>query len=392
MSKKRYRILYIQKTSEGGSVISLYELLRDLNTEIFEPVVLFFIPNRYHRQFKAIGVKVFTLFEKPPKIKTRISQRDIAKSLRSIRDWLSEVYLNAKQIYLMVFKEWPVSRQIAKLIKDEKIDFVHHNYSLHNNLDAVIAARMAGVLQICHVRKFDKLSLLDRCVARFVRFFIYISKAVEECYRRQGIPAQKGEVIYNPFDGKPFGDNCRDTKVLAELGLSDKDRLVTNVGRLDWWKGHDYFLQAIAEVIKSEPNVKALIVGSADHTIQCQNYYRKLKKLVFELRLSNHVIFTGFRSDIPQILSVSDVMVHSASEPEPFGRVVVEGMLAERPVIATAAGGVTEIIEDQVTGLLVPLKDAKSMAGAIRCLLQNPVQAKRIGRCARERVISRFFI
>ena len=90
--------------------------------------------------------------------------------------------------------------------------------------------------------------------------------------------------------------------------------------------------------------------------------------------MSDRVILTGVRSDIPRIMAASDIVVHSASEPEPFGRVIVEAMAAGRPVVATAAGGVLDIIEDQVTGLLVPSKNVTLMAKAIQQFLQNEEQ------------------
>ena len=89
---------------------------------------------------------------------------------------------------------------------------------------------------------------------------------------------------------------------------------------------------------------------------------------------------------------MSDLIVHSASEPEPFGRVVVEAMLAARPVVATAAGGVLDIVEDRVTGLTVPPKDAPAMAGAIQYLLQNPATARTMGQRAQEAARTRFSV
>jgi glycosyltransferase involved in cell wall biosynthesis len=110
------------------------------------------------------------------------------------------------------------------------------------------------------------------------------------------------------------------------------------------------------------------------------------------LGLANHLIFTGFRSDIPQIMAMSELVVHSASEPEPFGRVVVEAMLAGRPVVATAAGGVLDIIEERVTGLTVPPKDVAAMTGAIQYLLQHPEDAAAMGQRAQQEAGKRFSV
>jgi glycosyltransferase involved in cell wall biosynthesis len=123
-----------------------------------------------------------------------------------------------------------------------------------------------------------------------------------------------------------------------------------------------------------------------------QAFYQKLQGMVRELGLSEHVVFTGYRTDVPDLLALSDIVVHSSSEPEPFGRVIVEAMLAGKPVIATAAGGPLDIIEDQVTGLLAPIKDSAAMARALGQLLENKAEARAMGQRARESAQRRFSI
>jgi glycosyltransferase involved in cell wall biosynthesis len=308
---------------------------------------------------------------------------------------LAEAYRLAKQVYVVARYDWPLARHVAGLLKAHGIGLVHHNNSLPRNRATIMAARLAGLPQVCHVRDLKEFSTIDRYCARFVDAFIYISTAVEQRYRASGIDPHKGHVVYNPFDAglwrAPAASrhNGRAAELRAELdsefGLKQEDRIISNVGRLDWWKGQDYFLQAIAEVVRWEPNVRALLVGAPDSTPLGCAYHRKLEQMVTELGLSQHVTLTGFRSDVPRLMAASDIVIHSASEPEPFGRVVVEAMLAGRPVVATAAGGVLDVVEDQITGLLVQPKDAHAMAYAMLRLLQNPEQAQEIGRRAQQR-------
>ena len=91
-------------------------------------------------------------------------------------------------------------------------------------------------------------------------------------------------------------------------------------------------------------------------------------------------------------MAASDILVHSVSLPEPFGRVIVEGMLAKRPVVATAAGGVLDSIEDQVTGLLVPLQNPSKMAETILWVINHPEQAVCMGETAQQKAKERFSI
>ncbi len=391
MESRRYRILYIERpASVGGSVISLYELVRGLDRDRYEPVVLFHGPNPYRERFQALGVKVIVLSEQAPSPPPGGPQRDIAASLGRYSTRLAEGYKAAKQLYLLLRRDLPLARRVVRIIREEAVDLVHHNNSLSGNRATVIAARWAGLPQVCHVRMLHRLSFIERYLARFVDAFIYISGAVEALYRSQGIPAERGQVIHNPINTEQFEQVNGAAELRAEFGLDEGDWLISNVGRLDWWKGQDDFLRAMAQVIRSYPNAKALIVGAPGSTAISQAYHRRLQQMVTDLGLFEHVIFTGFRADVPRIMVASDIIVHSASQPEPFGRVVVEAIAAGRPAVATAAGGVLDIVEDRVTGLLVPPRDASQMAQAIIHLLRHREQAQRMGQRA-QRYVKEWF-
>ena len=393
MSAKRHRILYIERPPfAGGSVIGLYELVRGLDATRYEPVVLFYGPNPYRERFQALGTQVLVLSEEIPVVTSGGARRNIAASFSRYGNWLANGYRAAKKAYIIARQDWPLARRVAHLIKSEAIDLVHHNNSLPGNRATVMAAWLARVPQICHVRMLHEFASFERYLARSVTTFIYMSRAIERLYHDLGIPPGKGQVIYDAFTAEAFEQTKHTAKLRAEFGLTDQDRLISNVGRLAWWKGQGYFLQAMAEVIQSQPNTKALIVGAPDSTPSSQAYYQRLQQSVSELRLSDHVVFTGFRADVSSIMAASDIVVHSSSEPEPFGRVVVEALLAGRPVVATAAGGVLDIVEDQVTGLLVPPKNAALMAKAIQQLLQNREQARIIGQRAQQRAKERFSV
>jgi glycosyltransferase involved in cell wall biosynthesis len=230
----------------------------------------------------------------------------------------------------------------------------------------------------------------DRTLGRFVASFIYISRAVAENYTSQGISPSKGAVIHNAVDLNEYSQTYDALSVRSEFGWTSGEPLVGIVGRLDWWKGHEYFLQAMALVRKQLPNARGLIVGQVDSTPRGEIYVRKLESLARALRLEDRLIFTGFRPDVPRIMSALDVVVLGSAEPEPFGRVVIEGMAAGKPVVATAAGGVLDIVEDGFNGLLVPRRDSQAMAEAILSILLDKEKAARMGQAGRQTVIGKF--
>jgi glycosyltransferase involved in cell wall biosynthesis len=118
----------------------------------------------------------------------------------------------------------------------------------------------------------------------------------------------------------------------------------------------------------------------------------KLQFLIASYGLQDKIIFTGLRNDVPRLISGLDLVVHASSEPEPFGLVVIESMAAGKPPVATAAGGVLDIIEDGLNGILVPCKDSKALSRAIVRLISSPSRIARMGQAARQRVIDNFTV
>jgi glycosyltransferase involved in cell wall biosynthesis len=363
--------------------------VKGLDTSLYEPYVLFHGPNHYCAQFEALGAKVILLNDlRPPTPPHSISSR--------LRETIGSefVYRATRPLRRLVRRDLPIARRLSRLIREEGIDLVHLNSHLLSDRDAAIGARLAGVPQVCHVRWLHDYSAtsteywIDRALSRWVSRFIYMSKAIEKTYLDLGVPPSKGEVIDDPFELTEPLRESRAREVRSEFGLDDGERLVTNVGRVVEWKGHDYFVRAFAKVARSMPNVRAMIVGGADDGA----YYDSLRQMVADLGLSGRVIFTGFRHDVDRIMAASDVIVHSSSMPEPFGRVVVEAMASGRPVVGTAAGGVPEIVEDGVTGLLVPPRDEARMAESIERLLENASWANSVGERGRQYVRTRFTV
>lgn len=393
MTRNRYRVLYIEKPPFlGGSTIGLYELVRGLDKSEYEPIILFHGPNPYRQQFRDLGLQVLTLSEASPAASEAISSRDVAASLGRFSQGLADGYRAAKQLYAFTRFDLPVARRVAHLMKEQAIDLVHHNNNLPGNRATVVAASLAGLPQVCHVRMLHRFGFIEKYLARFVNAFIYMSTAIEQVYRQLGVPASKGHVVFDAFEATDYETASRPSAVRAEFGLTDADCVIANVGRIEWWKGQDYFIQAMAQVTKKQPRAKALIVGSPAPTPRGRAYFQRLQELVKDLNLSDNVIFTGFRHDVSQLMAAADVIVHSSSEPEPFGRVVVEAMMAGRPVVATAAGGVLDIVEDQTTGLLVPIQDPTAMAQAISQLLDDQQRARIMGQRAAARARERFSV
>ncbi len=165
---------------------------------------------------------------------------------------------------------------------------------------------------------------------------------------------------------------------------------VTLVGRISPWKGQDVFIRAAAIVLRQFPDCRFRIVGSA--LFGEDALVGQLKQLAETLGVARQIEFMGFRQDVPEIISASAMVVHASTVPEPFGQVIVQAMAAGKPVVATRGGGVLEIVEDGVSGVLVPMKAVEAMAKAICEILSDPVRAQRMGEAGRARFLERFTI
>lgn len=393
------RILYVARSSRGGSAVSLYHLIKGLDNNRYTPTVLFYAQENPYIGSKLAesGVTVLTLEkqqrEHSPVSSMPVKRRDIAKWLEThCGKWASRVYVSLKLYYQFMRQDVPRIWPIARMIREKGIDLIHLNSGLRNGKPGLIAAWLTGVPCVCHVRMFAELNHFDRILARAVDTFVFISSAVAQDHITQGVPPAKGTVVHNAVDLESLAPTYDATSVRSEFGWTADERVVGIIGRLDWWKGHEYFLEAMAEVSQQIPNLRGLIIGAPEATPLNSEYFQKLQSLTKSLGLEGKVVFTGFRSDVPRLLFALDVVVHASSLPEPFGRVIIEGMAAGKPVVATAAGGVLDIIEDGVNGLLVPCKDSKAIAEAVLGLFSDREKAGQMGLAARQRVEERFTV
>jgi glycosyltransferase involved in cell wall biosynthesis len=399
LSKSRKkRILYVEQwPGIGGSMTNvLYPMVTGLDRDRYEPLVLFYWPNPYRERFEALGVKTI-VFEQSrlwqhPALIAQTQKVGLVKSLQGNKGKSSALY-HALGSYVRLSYYIPQIVKLAKLMRANDIDLVHLNSDpTRHGREIVLAAKLTGLPCICYAQNFSEFQAVDRHIARFIDRYVFCSNAIgEHCIKLgKAVPA-RGCTIYPGVPEVAKWSQPYDTaKIRRELGWSDQDFIAGNIGRLVSWKGQDVFLKALAEVKREVPDIKGLLVGDPTEQSEGQNeqpvsFYEQLLALTESLSLTDNVHFTGFRSDIPQILASVDVFVHSSSEPEPFGTAVIEAMMAARPVIATNAGGMPEMIQDGATGLLVPLSDPQAMARAILFYYRDQARAKRIARAGQQK-------
>ncbi len=255
-----------------------------------------------------------------------------------------------------------------------------------NSQKAAIVASLAGhwarrpvVWSLHDILTADHFSRLNRWAAVTaanwgVTHLLANSKATEDAFKTSG-GRTPSTVVYNGIDADDFPPLAPDRiqSLRMELDVPLNVPVAGVFSRLAPWKGQAVLLQALPAV----PDLHALFVGDALFDGDTQ-YVDELKSLARDLGVVDRVHFAGFRSDIPALMQAVDVVAHTSTSPEPFGRVIVEGMLAKRPVVATRAGGAMEIVTHGRTGLLVSAGDASELGRALSHLLSHPEAAERM--------------
>lgn len=348
------RILFLFNTGDviGGGELSFFDLLANLDKERYEP----FIVCPYSG----------TLVQKLEK--NQYSVKII--EMPSIRK-------------LNVFKIISGIKHLSKWIQQNQIKLIHANGS-RCALYAVLAAKIAKVPIIWHVRILDKDPWLDPILSKLSNLIIVNSNAVKKRFAKSKKAFSKTVVIYNGIDFKKLYSSSLSIDLRKDLSISSHDPVIGMIGRTDLYKDHETLLYSVKEVIKSIPKTKLLLIGDGEK-------YSQIKKLSEELNISKSVYFLGVRDNIVDFYKALDVFVLS-SKSEGFGRVLVEAMAIKRPVIGTNIGGIPEIIENNVSGILVPKNEPNELAQAILNLIQNPKFAKRLAYQAEKQVHERFCI
>jgi glycosyltransferase involved in cell wall biosynthesis len=248
-----------------------------------------------------------------------------------------------------------------------------------------LAALIAGVQIVCHVRNtYPNLSLRRRLPLLPVDCFVFVS---EEAKRQFGIslPDGKTRVIYDAIELPDAGAVGSKSAVRSELGIPDDCTVVGMVARVNPQK--DYFTLAFAArmVLRRRPNTRFLVVGDKSLVEPNRRHYEEVAGALRELGIEDNFIFTGHRDDVYRLIEAMDIFV-LATHREGFGLCVAEAMALQKPVVATAVGGLLEVVEHRVTGLLHQHEDSGGLAEMILSLIDNPDEAKKFGMAGYEHV------
>ncbi len=296
--------------------------------------------------------------------------------------WIRLTRLTAV-INSMTFILLPALRYRA-FLKENAISLVHVNNGLDTNYPVILAAKLANVPCVVHQRGgIADGSLYFRMFRKLVAKVICVSRSVARDTAAKCIPPSKIATIYNGIDPDlTLTRSCEEIRRC--LGIPESSPLIGISGTIRFWKGQDIVLEAVRLLKKSFPDITCLIIGDAPK--DQSEYEEKLHRLIEEFAISDNIRFLGHQDHVFDFINAVDVPIHASTVPEPFGRVIIEAMSLEKPIVASRAGGVTEIVVEGETGLMFTPGDANELAACVTRLLENPDLARTMGRNGKRRV------
>lgn len=380
------KVLFVDNSfTFGGAILSLSEIARQLPTLGIDPVVISGQPKDVlERLFGEVPCHSIQFplpwIDGDPFVGRRREREP--RDLGPLARW-------GRSLYWVFSGELKQTATIAGIARRCRADVIHLNNSARSQTGGALAARLLGIPCVSHMRgRFTgtwrsnswRLSLPDHHVA--------ISSTVEASLLDAGVPEDRISVIHNSVDLEQFQPGLPKTGLRESLGLSASASVVGIFGRIVPFKGVREFLRAFAVVIARGIDAQALVVG--DRSDGPVDYVRDVHRLVKDLGLSERVVFTGFRSDVADLLRLCDVVAMPSLGDEGFGRTLVEAMAVSVPVVASNHGGPLDIVRDGVDGFLRDPREPEAFGHAFASLLEDDRMRRTMGEAARERALEAF--
>ncbi len=375
MSAPPCRVLYLNHGAKpSGAEFALYRMLGAIDRQRVEPVIVFGEEGPAADLMREIGV-----------------QTEIVPLTGKVREVRKDTLSPGAFMHLGRLVSFAgYAAKIARVARQQRAQIIHTN-TIKAHLYGALAGRLAGLPVVWHVRDYVNEPYFPRAAVQVVRALaryapkriIGVSRGVVEQLHLAPTDT-RATVILDGLTDRELAAAINDRPAMtrgtaARIGM---------VGRVASWKGQHVFIEAAAQVLAAGYDAEFIVIGTA--LFGEEEYEAGLHRQAERLGLGERVKFLGFKKDVVGELRQLDVLVHASTTAEPFGQVIVEGMAVGLPVVASRGGGALEIITPGENGLLSVMGDPAGLAAALRSLLEDPANAKRLGRNGYEHVRQNF--
>lgn len=356
-------LFLLSHTEKGGGEVVIYNLIKNLDRSQFRPFLghVDFRKGQFIHGFKKLGVEPVDFH---------------ARHLRNLPVTLAVIL------------------RLSRFIKNNSIDIVFTSGG-HNHIYASLAKRLTGVAVVTYVMNYYQPHrkdnpLIMRLALRLGADFYVLNTFMGLESLKKLIPVNSpGKVVYHGIDKDFINAEDKGASIRKHLGLTNKNKLISVIARLQRWKGQDIFLRAASLIAKSHPDARFCLVGGALFGME-EGYPDELKCLIDDLGLKDRCWMAGHQNDTRDWISASDIIVNPLRIVDAGAVILREAMFLGKPVVATSYGSSLEFIEDGVSGILCKPNSPEDLADKIMKLLDNADLADRIGKTARDIAFSRF--
>ena len=368
-------ILFIHQSAElYGSDKTLLLLLKNLDKNKFKPVVL--LP-----------------FDGP--LKEALENENIEVVIAPV---------------LKLYRKLFTPKNLIGFFKDIKTAFkivneLHKKYQftlIYSNTLAVLLGIMFAwknnIKHLWHVHEIiEKPSLFKKAFVGLLSLksnthIVYNSQATKVFWELNKSIINKGVVIWNGIEiNTPESSTSELFDIRKNLFLAQPNEIILAlVGRISRWKGQMILLDAFNNLVQKNENIKLVFVGAPPPNQE--KFQEDLEDRISSFNLNDKVLIIPFQNEIHKIWQAIDIAVVPSTEPEPFGMVAIEAMLAHKPIVGSNHGGLTEIIENNATGFLVTPNSVQDLVIALEKLIQNELLRKEMGEKGYLRVTTAFSV
>lgn len=301
---------------------------------------------------------------------------------------LRRQYLNIGGLANRIATIYKAYKALLQICKTQQVDLIYSNTT-----GVVVGVFVASKLNIPHIwhvheiikKPFVLFRLLSVLLNKKINRSIVVSQAVKNHWTKYVADA-KITVLYNGVDYWLFEDS--NSTFRAEQQIPNDAVVIGMMGRVHFWKGQDYFFRIAGQLHKQFPTLYFLSVGDAFGGYEY--LYDELNEIIAEENIQQVVKQVHYRTDIVNIYNAIDIFVLPSLLPDPAPAVVTEAMACGKPVVVTNQGGAVEMIEDGISGIIIPINEAHTAANQIAPLVMNEVMRKAMGNNAKMRIHQHF--